>query len=190
MKPVSSRFHSAKYQLSETSKKLDPPNKTLVKGGGEKSAHNFHFIKAPPSKASPNYEFIPGMGYYKLHTTTKSWLDARNICAEEGAHLAIINSEKELRALQGIFQLHPKIRDGWENNVAYIGFHDLFTEGQYVTIFGDPLASTGYSTFASGQPTDKNGSTGEDCGCMDRLTGLHDVGCNQLMPFFCEQEIF
>ncbi|CAG2057760.1 unnamed protein product, partial [Timema podura] len=92
-------------------------------------------VAAPPSKAGPNYEFIPGMGYYKLHTTTKTWLEARNTCAEEGAHLAIINSEKELRALQGIFQLYPKIRDGWENNVAYIGFHDLFTEGQYVTIF-------------------------------------------------------
>nr|CAD7256807.1 unnamed protein product [Timema shepardi] len=145
---------------------------------------------SPPPNANPDYELIPGLGYYSLHLTSKTWLKAKRTCAEQGAHLAIINSKRELMALQGIFQLHPKIREGWQNDLAYVGFHDLYSEGEYVTILGEPLASTGYSTFANGEPTDdRNGTTGEDCGCIPRFGELNDVGCNELLPFFCEQEL-
>lgn len=42
-----------------------------------------------------DYVHMPGIGSYKLHTVAKSWNNARKICKEEGAHLAIINSREE-----------------------------------------------------------------------------------------------
>ncbi|CAG2056355.1 unnamed protein product, partial [Timema podura] len=140
----------------------------------------------PPPNANSDYELIPGMGYYSLHLTSKTWLKAKRTCAEEGTHLAIINSERELKALQGIFQLHPKIREGWQNDLAYVGFHDLYSEGEYESLW--QVLDTAH--LASGEPTDdRNGTTGEDCGCIPRFGELNDVGCNELLPFFCEQEL-
>ncbi|KAJ4449396.1 hypothetical protein ANN_00795 [Periplaneta americana] len=91
---------------------------------------------APPRKPSPNYELIPGLGYYKLHTEAKPWHDARQICAQEGAHLAIINSEEEAEELKAILARHPKILSDWRNEYAYIGMSDIRSEGDWITIFG------------------------------------------------------
>lgn len=41
------------------------------------------------------YVLTPGIGLHKLHTVPKNWNDARKLCMEEGAHLAIINSIAE-----------------------------------------------------------------------------------------------
>ncbi|XP_063224843.1 hemolymph lipopolysaccharide-binding protein-like [Bacillus rossius redtenbacheri] len=144
-------------------------------------------VTAPPVRAVPGYELVPGLGYYKLHTYTKPWLEARQTCSEEGAHLAIVNSEQELKVLHRIYQMYPKIQEGWRNDCAYLGFHDMYKEGQYITIFGEPLADTGFSKFAPGDPSDKTGT--ENCGCTCRNKELFDVGCANLLPFFCEQEI-
>jgi len=73
------------------------------------------------------------VGYYKIHSVLKKWPEARQICAKEGGHLAIINSEEESKVLQSLFApVAAKLNVVW----AYIGFHDLFNEGQYLTIFG------------------------------------------------------
>ena len=89
-------------------------------------------FSAPPLRA-PGYELHPGVGYYKIHSERKTWHEARKICAQEGGHLAIINSVEESEVLQSIFA--PVAR---ELNVVWvsIGFHDLYHEGQYLTIFG------------------------------------------------------
>lgn len=42
-----------------------------------------------------NYTEVKGLGWYKLHPQSKNWLEASKTCANEGAHLAIVNSEKE-----------------------------------------------------------------------------------------------
>lgn len=53
------------------------------------------FCQAGPSR-DPNlredYVFTQGIGSHKLHTSAKSWNEARKICNEEGGHLAIINT--------------------------------------------------------------------------------------------------
>jgi hypothetical protein len=73
------------------------------------------------------------VGYYKLHSEPKTWQEARKICAQEGAHLAILNSEEESKVLQSMFApVAARLRVEW----AFVGFHDLYAEGQYLTIFG------------------------------------------------------
>jgi hypothetical protein len=77
-----------------------------------------------------------GLGYYKVHGEPRNWQEARKICAQEGAHLAIINSKEESEALRSMLApVAEKAKTVW----AFIGFHDLYTEGQYLTIFGKPM---------------------------------------------------
>jgi hypothetical protein len=73
------------------------------------------------------------VGYYKIHSERKAWHEARQICAQEGCHLAIINSEEESKVLQSIF---APVAANLSVGAVLIGFHDLYNEGQYLTIFG------------------------------------------------------
>ena len=87
---------------------------------------------APPLRA-PGYELHRGVGYYKIHSELKTWHEALQICAQEGGHLAIINSEEESKVLQSMFApVAAKLNVVW----IFIGFHDLYNEGQYLTVFG------------------------------------------------------
>ena len=96
--------------------------------------HTRFMFTAPPLRAGPGYELHRGVGYYKLHSELKTWHEARQICAQEGGHLAIINSEEESKVLQSMFApVAARLNVVW----AFIGFHDLYNEGQYLTIFGE-----------------------------------------------------
>ena len=103
-------------------------------------------ITVPPSTPKPavypGYDLVPGFGYYKLHTDVKSWDEALLTCEKEGAHLVIINSEEEAKALAPFWDANPKILDGPHNNWAHAGFHDKFKEGQYLTIFSKYIQYT------------------------------------------------
>jgi hypothetical protein len=115
-------------------------------GTEQSEAHQFAMLDvsqkgflfpAPPRRA-PGYEFHRGVGYYEIHSELKTWHEARQICAKEGGHLAIINSEEESKVLQSIFApVTAKLNVMW----VLIGFHDLFNEGQYLTVFGKELVS-------------------------------------------------
>jgi hypothetical protein len=73
------------------------------------------------------------VGYYRIHSEPKTWQEARQICAQERGHLAIINSEEESKVLQLMFApVAAKLKVVW----VLIGFHDLYNEGQYLTVFG------------------------------------------------------
>ena len=86
----------------------------------------------PPFRAQ-GYELRRGVGYYKIHSVPKTWNEALQICAQEGGHLAIINSEEESKVLQSMFApVAAKLNVVW----IFIGFHDLYNEGQYLTVFG------------------------------------------------------
>ena len=84
----------------------------------------------------PDYEFIPGLGYYKFHPEPKTWFKAREACQQEGGDLVVINSQREANALLHFWVPYPKIYTDWKNEWAHIGFHDQQVEGEYVTIFG------------------------------------------------------
>jgi hypothetical protein len=100
--------------------------------------HQGFLFTAPPLRAGPGYELHRGVGYYKIHRELKTWHEARQICAQEGGHLAIINSDEESKVLQSIFApVAAHLKADW----VFIGFHDLYNEGQYLTIFGKELLS-------------------------------------------------
>ena len=87
---------------------------------------------AQPLRAT-GYELHPGVGYYKVHSELKTWHEARQICAQEGGHLAITNSEEESNVLQSVFApVAARLKDEW----VLVGFHDLYNEGQYLSVFG------------------------------------------------------
>jgi len=91
------------------------------------------FLFTAPPRRAPGYELHRGVGYYKIHSKTKTWHEALQFCAQEGGHLVIINSEEESKVLQSMFApVAAKLNVWW----AFIGFHDLYNEGQYLTVFG------------------------------------------------------
>nr|CAD7449522.1 unnamed protein product [Timema bartmani] len=109
---------------------------TSSRCGAEEEIFLAALVKAPPPRAGPGYETIHGLGYYKFHTELNTWEEARRVCAEEGAHLAIVNSKVEMDVILNIWGRYPNIMDSYLNSYAHIGFHDLFTEGNYLTVLG------------------------------------------------------
>ena len=83
--------------------------------------------KCPP----PDYEAVPGLGYYKLYgkNQKRSWIEAEALCEFEGGHLVVIDSEHELQYVRNIAIKYYK-----ENDYIHMGLHDQYTEGRYVTI--------------------------------------------------------
>ena len=70
------------------------------------------------------------MGWYKLHTDGKNWFDAQKVCAREGANLLVINSREEAHAMRSLVE-----KTGTTGKYHWVGFHDVYEEGNYVTIF-------------------------------------------------------
>jgi hypothetical protein len=85
------------------------------------------------AKAPPDYELLPGLGYYKFHTDIKTWEKARDVCEKEGAHLAVINSLTEAKSLPLIW-IRNLFKD-WREDAAYIGTWDPQETGDFITIF-------------------------------------------------------
>ncbi|KAG8237279.1 hypothetical protein J437_LFUL017475, partial [Ladona fulva] len=153
---------------------------------GVQEYHLKGVISAKPPTPS-DYELFPGVGYYKFHTDlANGFEDASSRCTKEGGHLAIVNSESEHQVLSTMYARFPEseLKTEW----AFVGFHDRFKEGEYVTIYGEPLNTTGFTRWSSaGQPDDYKGA--EDCGSVHRNGGLNDIACNASIPFFCEYDI-
>jgi hypothetical protein len=76
------------------------------------------------------------MGYYKIHTHGRTWSEAARICEEENAHLAIINSKEEANVLRLLLGRHRNLPDCDEEDFLWVGVHDVYTEGQYSSVFG------------------------------------------------------
>ncbi|XP_069681411.1 hemolymph lipopolysaccharide-binding protein-like [Periplaneta americana] len=134
----------------------------------------------------PDYELIPGLGYYKIHTNIKSWGEAVEVCYSEGAHLLIYNSNDEVKATEHLWTKHPSNLSGWRNSWIHIGFHDMFQERKYVTIFSKPLNETGYFKWHA---TEAYGGTSQNCGVTTIKGELADEACSERLVFICELEL-
>ncbi|KAG7208112.1 hypothetical protein KM043_009684 [Ampulex compressa] len=137
-----------------------------------------------------DYRYTPGIGSHKLHTRAATWNAARKICNEEGGHLAVINSVVEAHILMDLFNRSGPVKGAAYPDEALIGIHDLYGEGDWVTVLGDSLAKTGYTRWSDkwgGQPD--NGGGWQNCGAFMKEGGLDDVACDVAFPFFCELPI-
>ncbi|XP_012251236.2 hemolymph lipopolysaccharide-binding protein-like [Athalia rosae] len=134
-----------------------------------------------------DYKYTPGVGSHKLHTRALPWNEARKMCNEEGGHLAVINSVVEAQVLMDMFNTSGPIKNAAYNYVAYVGIHDLYKEGEWVSISGESLARTGYTKWTDkwgGQPD--NGEGKQHCGAFFNEGGLDDVACDAAFAYFCE----
>ena len=82
------------------------------------------------------YELVPELGYYKVHGIKDKtiWKDSMNACEKEGSNLAIINSELEAWTVKSLISRASDA--GWGH---WIGVHDQYTEGDYITVFSKYL---------------------------------------------------
>lgn len=108
-------------------------------------------------------------------------------CEEEGGYLAILNSVAEANAVSEIFKNAEPITGSPLPDIAHIGFHDLYREGQFITIHGQSLAKAGFTKFAGGQPDNHHGN--ENCGSVYKNGGLNDIDCTNNLGFICELPI-
>ncbi|XP_067006770.2 hemolymph lipopolysaccharide-binding protein [Anabrus simplex] len=164
----------------------------VQQGVKESSRYLLASLSVNPAPAQ-DYQFFPLLGRYKIHTLAKSWSEAYHICQQEGAHLAIINSDTEAHVLMELYKRSPKAEGATYDGSAYIGLNDLVTEGKYVTVFGEDISKTGYVKWSKGEPNNSGGSDtnpGQDCGVFLKSSGLFDdARCTNKFPFICEQEL-
>jgi hypothetical protein len=92
-------------------------------------------------------EKLSGVTRYSFYTIGKNWDEARRICDQEGGHLAIINSEAEFTVLQDLYKLVPVTNNVDTNSWAFIGLHDRFVEGEFLTIQGKRARSLPVSNW-------------------------------------------
>jgi hypothetical protein len=95
----------------------------------------------PPRRPGQDFQLVPGLGYYKLHSDPQEWLTARQTCALERSHLLIVNSDEEFDTVKRIWDIYPKLFPDWRNDYVHIGISDLAKEGHFITIFGESLSS-------------------------------------------------
>ncbi|XP_069673030.1 hemolymph lipopolysaccharide-binding protein-like [Periplaneta americana] len=147
-------------------------------------------VTSPPATTvtvspGPDYEFVPEFGYYKLHRAAKKWVQAMDTCKTENAHLLIINSDKEAKAIQRVWLRHPKNFSDWRDHWVFVGIHDQFEEGKFITVFSQSLNDTGYTKWSQ----EPSRGRAENCGISNVKGEYGDADCAETMAFICEKEI-
>ncbi|CAG2062012.1 unnamed protein product [Timema podura] len=150
--------------------------------------------KPPPREGrwSPepgNYTEYPGVGYYKWYDLADSWGEAWLGCVQDGAHLVVVDSDEEADVVKDIIRKRDMSEQRGHPHVTYVGFHDLFLKGTYVTVLGDFVDDSGYTVWGPGQPDNMDGRLREACGAVFTDATLNDVACYIKAPFICEHEL-
>ncbi|XP_076686330.1 hemolymph lipopolysaccharide-binding protein-like [Andrena cerasifolii] len=128
-----------------------------------------------------DYVITADMGAYKLHTRSLDWYQARKSCTEEGGQLVIINSQEEATMLQRWLRTESRVTGTW------LGVHDLFVEGEWVTLAGETLEAAGYDKWQKGEPNNLGFLRGEHCGYLGKYAdGINDEDCYIDSPYFCK----
>nr|CAD7417771.1 unnamed protein product [Timema poppensis] len=134
------------------------------------------------------YLYFQDVGYYKMYEgATGGWVNAYETCERDGAHLVIINSEKEAEVVAKIINSQAE-----ENNsIFYVGFHMLYDtlainpDRTFLTVQGQSLNHSGYNIWGYERPPTEN----YHCGTVDRKAQFDIHSCNLSMPFICEHEL-
>ncbi|XP_076548216.1 hemolymph lipopolysaccharide-binding protein-like isoform X1 [Osmia lignaria lignaria] len=137
----------------------------------------------------PDYWYSHGIGMHKLHTRAETWNTARVICTEEGGHLAVVNSAEEAYIMAQLFRVYRPFIGANRIYEAFVGMHDIYKEGHWTTVLGDPLKETGYtkwSNYMRPQPDNGAGAKVENCGGIIWDATLDDINCDTPFAFFCE----
>ncbi|XP_053994774.1 hemolymph lipopolysaccharide-binding protein-like [Hylaeus volcanicus] len=170
-------------------------NQPVVNMSGENNYHatqQIFYVTWSPNGSKRNCTtFVPrddyvlneGIGAYKLHARRIRWNDAREACMDEGGHLAIVNSLAEESVLLK-FMVSANVDHAW------VGVHDLFSEGAWVTLTGESLEKAGFDKWTTMWPNEPDNFGGhQNCGVLMQSGGLDDVDCVLHHGFICEIDI-
>jgi len=122
---------------------------------------------------------------YMLFKSQKTWDDAASYCSGLGGQLATWGSQSDYNQMTALYQQSGV-------NLAWVGLHDIGSEGKWKMIDGDTSFCDNYDgtdcdnipQWSPGQPDDY--ASGQDCGCMWGNTLLDDRGCSGSNYFICE----
>uniref|UniRef100_A0A2A4K0G1 C-type lectin domain-containing protein n=1 Tax=Heliothis virescens TaxID=7102 RepID=A0A2A4K0G1_HELVI len=118
--------------------------------------------------------------FYKFHTLSKTWPEAKKLCALEGASLFYPQNDEEAHTVISFWnstQPHYAI---------YIGISDLVVKGVFESIDGYPISDV-YNHWSQGEPNDAGGV--EDCVAMNKEGRLNDDNCYRKFPFICKKTL-
>ncbi|XP_035686690.1 uncharacterized protein LOC118422928 isoform X2 [Branchiostoma floridae] len=111
---------------------------------------------------------------YKFFAEPKTYEDARQRCAEDGGLLAMPKD----RATNRFVTNHHR-------GSSWLGLTDINREGRWVYEDGQLLKSSGYSSWARGEPNDADYI--EDCAEFTPTRAFwNDAPCNSSKPFTCQ----
>ncbi|XP_019638459.1 PREDICTED: neurogenic locus notch homolog protein 1-like [Branchiostoma belcheri] len=121
-----------------------------------------------------------GGGCYKAYDETKTYSEARQVCADDGGTLAM---PKDSDVHEFLVRMRNPV--GWR--AYWIGLNDLATEGVWMWEDGTPHDTTAdYNRWRSGEPGDQNGNG--DCAIYtdDIAAEWRDILCSDSTRFFCQ----
>jgi len=127
------------------------------------------------STAADGYTAGTDGNSYKFHSERLTWDAAEDVCAAEGASLAMEKTDAT----------HSYIKQTYQTKM-WIGVTDKAEEGALLFVDGTPVQE---SYWGKGEPNNADGN--EDCVEMNwRGTGKwNDAKCNHLSPFLCQKRI-
>ncbi|XP_073957679.1 secretory phospholipase A2 receptor-like [Choristoneura fumiferana] len=118
--------------------------------------------------------------FYRLNDIATDWGQARKICEAEGSTLLIPSSLTEVENLKLLISNMKA-----HFTAIFIGVHDQFAHGEYVTVKGYPIKDTILELlWAEGSPDNLNNN--ESCVVMTREGLLDDRPCDDIYPFVCK----
>jgi hypothetical protein len=127
---------------------------------------------SPACMTDPTYTLDPVTGHrYKIPTQISTYDGSIDLCATDGAHLAVVNDLAENQFLVDL---------AGDNGERWIGLDDLTTEGTMEWVTG---AAFTFDRFASGEPNNNNN---EDCVAMRPSGVWNDLDCQELRLLLCE----
>ncbi|XP_026732761.1 macrophage mannose receptor 1-like [Trichoplusia ni] len=136
------------------------------------------FIRFIESSFRCDYTFSTvAMAWFKHFVIPATWFDARLRCNLEGATLASpttpeIDAEMT-HILKNFFSAESEI---------FTGIHATFSQGDYYTIEGIPLAEIS-ATWAEDEPN--NLGNNESCITLNHHGDLADRSCEETRPYIC-----
>ncbi|KAK7790462.1 hypothetical protein R5R35_010887 [Gryllus longicercus] len=126
-------------------------------------------LKAP---VPPEYELLPAL----------DWASARDACWQEGAALAVPQSQRKAEQPTRRFAFNAS--DATRVDLGWLGASDAAKEGEFVTAGGVLLSKTGYTTWNPGQPA---GKANENCLAFWKSNALlEDLPCAWKLPYICK----
>ncbi|XP_013180701.1 PREDICTED: macrophage mannose receptor 1-like isoform X2 [Papilio xuthus] len=123
-----------------------------------------------------DYKFIEdNRSFYKIHTISRTWKEARKMCELEGATLFYPEDQYEVESITNYWN------ETHSFNVIYIGVSDLVAKEVYATVDVKDV----YNNWAQGEPNNSDGN--EHCLTMALNGRLYDDGCDKKYNFICKK---